>query len=221
MADFRLFIAGENSEPALNPSGAQLMGLGTSSYPATISEADRKFISLYLRNNATSGDGRGLYLRFYVGGAGGGGEAARLYTTVKDVAAATAHGAHISLDFGSTGTVTGQGIASRNTLHLPDVALSSNVTLAATQSEIYCDGSASDPGASTLLSFQRFVLGGHADGITDVNTKSYFWDIQGLAAGGDGVNSIFRTAAPTTLAASLKVLIGSTKYYLPLYSAQS
>jgi hypothetical protein len=218
MADFRLFVAGENSEPALNPSGAQLMGLGTSSAPATISAADKKFMSFYLRNNATSGDNRGMYLRLYLGGAGGGGEAARIFTTVKDVAAATAHGAHISLDFGSTGTITGQGIASRNTLHLANQALASNVTLAATQSEIYCDGSDSDPGASTKLSFHRFVLDGHADGMTDVYTKSNFLDIQGLT---DTENGMFRAVAPSTLAASLRVLVGSTLYYLPLYSGKS
>jgi len=104
---------------------------------------------------------------------------------------------------------------------LKNQALTSNVTMAATQSEIYADGSDSDPGASTKLSFHRYMLDGHADGITDVLTNSYFWDIQGVAASGDGVNGMFRTAAPTTLAGSLKILIGSTKYYLPLYSAQS
>lgn len=218
MADYRLFISGHRPEPNINPSGALLMGLGTASYPAVNSTADAKFMSFYLRNNAESGDNRGLYLRFYLGGAGGGGEAARLYTTVKDVAAATAHGAHISLDFGTSGTVTGQGIASRNTLHLANQALTSNVTLAATQSEIYCDGSDSDPGASTKLSFHRFVLGGHADGMTDVYTKSNFFDIQGLT---DTENGMFRAVAPSTLAASLRVLVGSTLYYLPLYSGKS
>lgn len=220
---YRLFIADQFPEPSINPSNALVMGLGTSSGRAQVNAASRNFLSFFFENFATSGDNRGMYLRLYHSGAGGGGEAARIFTTVNDVAAATVHGAHISLNFASTGTVTGQGIASRNTLHLANQALASNVTLAATQSEIYCDGSDSDPGDSTLLSFQRFVLGGHADGVADVisSTNSVLFDVQGVAASGDGVNGLFRTVAPTTLAGSLKVLIGSTLYYLPLYSGQS
>jgi len=200
-----------------------LFGAGTNADPATTATADKNFLDFRVESTATSGDARGEYLKLYVAGAGGSGEALRAFTTVDNVAAANAHGAHTSLSFGTSGTVTGQGIASRNTLHLPDVALTSNVTLSATQSEIYCDGSAADPGDTTLLSFHRYSLGGHADGIADVisSTQSVLWDVQGVAASGDGVNGLFRTTAPTTLAGSFKVRVGSTLYYLPLYSAQS
>lgn len=220
---YRLFISDQFPEPAINPSNALVMGLGTSSSRAQANAASRNFLSFYFENFATSGDNRGLYLRQYISGAGGGGEAARIFSTVNDVAAATVHGAHISLNFGSTGTVTGQGIASRNTLHLASQALTSNVTLAATQSEIYCDGSASDPGDSTLLSFHRFVLDGHADGVANTidSLKTVLFTVQGVAASADGVNGLFRTVAPTTLAGSLKVMVGTTAYYLPLYSGQS
>lgn len=220
---YRLFIDGHFPEPALNPSAALVMGLGTSSSRAQANAAGRNFLSFYFENYATSGDNRGLYLRQYLSGAGGSGEAARFYNTVNNVAATDAHGTHTSLSFGTSGTITGQGIASRNTLHLASQALASNVTLSALQAEIYCDGSDTDPGDTTLLSFLRFSLDGHADGIADVisSTKSVLFDVQGVAASGDGVNGLFRTAAPTTLAASFKVLVGSTLYYLPLYSAQS
>src|SRR4030067_523506 len=164
---YRLFISDHFPEPAVNPSNALLMGIGNSTGRAQANAASRNFLSFYLENWATSGDNRGMYLRLYHSGAGGGGEVLRVFSTVQNVAAATAHGAHISLNFATTGTVTGQGIASRNTLHLASQALTSNVTLAATQAEIYCDGSASDPGDSTLLSFLRFVLDGNADGVAN------------------------------------------------------
>jgi hypothetical protein len=220
---YRLFISDVRPEPAINPSNALVMGIGNSTSRAQANAAGRNFLSFYFENYATSGDNRGMYLRQYLSGAGASGEALRVFSTVNNVAAATVHGAHTSLNFGTTGTVTGQGIASRNTLHLPNAALASNVTLSALQAEIYCDGSDSDPGDATLLSFLRFSLDGHADGIADVitSTKSVFFDLQGVAAGGDGVNGLFRTVAPTTLGASLKVLIGSTLYYLPLYTTQS
>jgi hypothetical protein len=220
---YRLFVSDQFPEPAINPSNALVMGIGTSSGRAQADAAGRNFLSFYFENYATSGDNRGMYLRQYLSGAGASGEAARFYNTVNNVAADSVHGTHTSLSFASTGTVTGQGIASRNTLHLANQALASNVTLSALQAEIYCDGSDADPGDATLLSFLRFSLGGHADGIADVitSTKSVLLDVQGVAAGGDGVNGLFRTVAPTTLAASFKVLVGTTLYYLPLYSAQS
>jgi len=223
MDKYNLFINGQFPEPAINPSNALVMGLGTSSSRAVATAAGRNFLSFYFENKATSGDNRAMYLRQYLSGAGASGDALRVFNTVNNVAAASAHGAHISLNFGTTGTVTGQGVAGRNTLHLPDVALASNVTLSALQAEIYCDGSAADPGDATLLSFLRFVLDGHADGVADVisSTQSVLLDVQGVAASGDGVNGLFRTVAPTTLGASFKIRVGTTLYYLPLYTAQS
>ncbi len=195
--------------------------IGTESVPIAEDTAGMKFLSYYFDSGATSGDSRGLYLRQYLTGAGGGGEALRAYTTVSNVAAANAHGAHISLDFGDTGTVTGQGVAMRGTLHLPNVALTSNVTMSAVQGEIWSDGAASDPGASTILSYFRANNGGNAAGMSDVDDEAYFFDIQGLTT---GVGSTFESglSAWTTrenLTASLKILVGGTTYYIPLATA--
>ena len=198
-------------------AGLVLSG-GTAASPITTSEANKNIIDYRLENSATSGDNRGMYLRLYLSGAGGGGEAARIFTTVNDVAASTAHGAHISLNFGATGTVTGQGIAGRNTIHLPNKALTSNVTMAAVQAEIYSDGSASDPGGSTILSFFRAVNDGHANGKADVDDDAYFFEVLGLTS---GAGHVFKTGAPTTLGASLRVKVGATTYHLPLYTTQS
>lgn len=219
MQQYRLFIADQFPEPSINPSNALVMGIGTSSGRAQANAASRNFLSFYFENFATSGDNRGMYLRLYHSGAGAGGEAARIYTTVNDVAAGTAHGAHISLGFASTGTVTGLGVAGRNTLHLANQGTQAG-TLAALQAEIYADGSDSDPNGADVT-FLRVVADGHADGIADISTDVTFFSLQGISAGADGANTLFRTAAPTTLAASLKVKVGSTLYYLPLYSAQS
>jgi len=218
---YRLFIADQFPEPTINPSNALVMGIGTSSGRAQANAASRNFLSFYFENFATSGDNRGMYLRMYHSGAGAGGEAARLYTTVNNVAAGTAHGAHISLGFASTGTVTGLGVASRNTLHIANQATQAG-TMAATQAELYADGSAAAL-AGTDVTLLRFLVDGHADGIANIVGASgaTLFNVVGVAAGSDGVNSLFRTAAPTTLAASLKVKVGSTLYYLPLYSAQS
>lgn len=218
---YNLFIANQFPEPAINPSTALVMGIGTSTGRAQVNAASRNFLSFYFENFATSGDNRGMYLRLYHSGAGAGGEAARVFTTVNNVAAGTAHGAHISLNFASTGTVTGLGVASRNTLHIANQATQAG-TMAATQAELYADGSASAP-AGADITLLRFLVDGHADGIANIigAAGATLFTVVGVAAGGDGVNTMFRTAAPTTLAASLKVKVGTTLYYLPLYSAQS
>lgn len=196
---------------------ALLGGIGTSSSRATTSTADAKFLEYRLENSATSGDNRGVYMRLYMTGAGGGGEAARIFTTVEDVAASTAHGAHISLNFGTSGTVTGQGIAGRNTLHIPTTALASNVTMAALQAEIYSDGSTSDPGGSTILSFLRMVNAGNSTGKADVDDDAAMIELNGFTSGSGnmvGANTAGKTTLDYTNWIPLRVKIGSTVHYI-------
>ncbi len=164
-------------------TAAVLHGLGTSTTPAKIGTADKNFIGYWMENSATSGSNRGVYLRFYLSGAAGSGECLRVFTTVKDVAAGTAHGAHLTLNFASSGSITGLGVASRNTLHVANAAAPANGTYAATQPEIYSDGSASDPTAVAELSFIRCVNGGDATGVGLVDDKAFFVVFSGGAAG--------------------------------------
>ena len=83
-----------------DPANASLLlGAGTSTNKFTTATANTKFMEFRLENSATSGDNRGQYLRLYLSGAGGGGEASRIFTTEKNVAAGNAHGQHCSLNF--------------------------------------------------------------------------------------------------------------------------
>jgi len=164
-------------------TGGGMIKAGTSSARVVKDVADMKFISLYFDNGATSGDNRGMYLRQYLTGAGGGGEALRVFTTVEDVAGGTAHGAHISLNFGTSGKLTGMGAAMRATLHMPSTALNaSNVTYTAVQAEIYSDAATSDPSGNLLSAF-RVVNGGNATGMADVDDDAYLFDFVGWTAG--------------------------------------
>lgn len=163
---------------ATNTDGG-VIKCGTSAAPVTEDTANMKFMAFYFDNGATSGDNRGMYLRQYLTGAGGGGEAARIFTTCEDVACGTAHGAHISLNFGDTGSVTGLGVAMRGTLHVPDDASWAPGTVSSLQAEIYSDGSDSDTDGATEVSFIRVVNAGHADGIADVDDDAFLLSIQG------------------------------------------
>jgi len=216
---YRLFIADQFPEPSINPSNALVMGIGTSTGRAQANAASRNFLSFYFENFATSGDNRGMYLRQYLSGAGSGGEAARIYSTINNVAADTAHGAHISLNFADTGTVTGLGVAMRATLHIANQATQAG-TLSAIQAEIWSDGATSDP-AGSLLSFFRVVNGGNATGAADVDDDAFLFNLSGFTAGAAKMFATGLTAATVNAAttASLKIRVGSTTYYIPLATA--
>jgi hypothetical protein len=204
---------------AANTDGGIIKG-GTSSAKITESTADMKFISFYFSNGATSGDSRGIYLRQYITGVGGGGDAARFYSTVTNVAAATVRGAHISLDFDASGTVTGLGVALETTLHIPDDATQAG-TLASLKVAINSDGASSDITGSSC-SFLRFDNQGHATGMAKIDAAGFLFDIDGLTAGSGKLLATQSAGAyPSALVATLKIQIGSTTYYIPLQNAQA
>lgn len=118
------------------------------------------FFQNYLETTATSGTARGIYNRLYFTQAGTiTGESLRSFTTVENVAIATAHGAHISLNFASTGSITGLGVGVRSTLHVPN-QVQSGGTYAGGQSEIYFDGTSARIAGATRASIHRFVCDG-------------------------------------------------------------
>jgi len=203
-------VSGENT-------GGGLIKAGTSAARIVQDVANMKFMSFYLDNGATSGDNRGMYLRQYLTGAGGGGEAVRIFSTVEDVACGTVHGAHISLNFGATGTVTGLGVAMRATLHIANQGTQAG-TMAAIQAELWSDGAASDPSGS-LLSFLRIVNGGDATGVVDVDDDAALFDLVGFASGAAKMWYDHQGGAPVNVEEWVKVRTPSGTRWLALYNA--
>ena len=195
-------------------SSSPMVLAGTSSVPITTSAANIKFLQYYLETTATSGDNRAMYLRLYLSGAGAGGEAARIFTTINDVACGTAHGAHISLNFADSGELSGLGVASRNTLHIPDDAGWTGGNLSPLMAEIYSDGAASDPDGVTNLSYIQISNGGNASGIADVDDDVNLLSIQGhtVASG----NMIVADTDETKFSHKARIVVGSTPYYIML-----
>jgi hypothetical protein len=191
---------------------ALLMGMGTSTTPAATSTADKNFLGFWTKSTATSGDSRGFYCRHYLAGAGISGEAARIYATVSDVAATDARGAHITLDFGSTGTVTGSGQALTTTLMIPDTTPLTG-TLSCITAEIYSMGSTSDP-AGASLSFMRFAVNGDTTGDDDVITDAYVFDWSNLGASASG--SLWYDTTSNAADEFIKVKTASGTRYLIL-----
>lgn len=197
-----------------------IMKIGTSSVPKVNDTADAKFIQIYTDSGATSGDSRLMYIRHYITGAGGGGEALRVFTTI-NANAATGHGAHISLGFLATAgasELSGLGAAVRGTLHIPNVASwAPSGTLCAGMFEIYSDGTASDPAGLTELSVLRLCNSGNATGLQDVDTDGFLFSVQGFTAA-SGVTNVLSSTSLAELPASsvgLRVKIGTGTYYIP------
>lgn len=192
---------------------ALLHGLGTSGTPVVTDSGNVNFMGYWVQSNATSGDVRGMYTRLFLTGTGGTGEAARIYTTMKDATGSTARGAHITLDFGSTGKVTGLGAALECTLHIPNQGTQSG-TLTALQLSINSDGSSSDPSGSTL-SYIRTSNQGDTTGDDDVNTDVSLFNIIGHAA---GAGTLFQATTTgyilSEITNSLKISVGGTTLHL-------
>ncbi len=192
-AGAEVFLSSTAGGYASSPNGSvrQVVGVMATATTMLIDPVDPHGV---LRGARSTDDTRAAYNRLYLATAAGSGEAMRAYTTVLNVAAATAHGAHISLGFGSSGSLTGQGIATRSTLHLPTTALpASNVTYAALQAEVYSDGDESDP-SGNLLSFIRLVNDGGA-GKADVDDDAAAIEFTGFTVG-DGNMIATKAAAP-------------------------
>lgn len=99
-------------------SSVKLYGVGNSSSPFIIGDANKNGIGLWLKTVATSGDCRAIYARMYFTGAGGG-EAVRAYGTANTTNVATGgtvNGLHASLNLAASASISGQGFASRHTV---------------------------------------------------------------------------------------------------------
>jgi len=203
---------------AANTDGGVIKA-GTSGSPVVEDTANMKFMSFYFDNGATSGESVGLYCRQYVTGAGGEGIAARIFGSVTDVAAGNARGAHISQSFGATGRVTGSGYALETTLHVPSGAGAwTSGTYASLKVAISSDASTSDPAGATEVSFIRIDNQGDATGAADIDTDAFLLSLQGFTA---GASDLFATGGDVAAAASLKIKIGATPYYILLGTSPS
>jgi hypothetical protein len=195
-------------------SGAILLGSGTEADRTEVTAADAKFLKFYLETKATSGDNRGMYLGFWLGGAGGGGEALRNRTVVA-AACGTAHGGHSGLEFGASGSVSGLACGHRATLMGKNAA--AFATLCGGMSELWADGDATDWTAATEHSIHRFVNGGV--GSTGPATAANVWAFAGLSTGS---NKQFCTVSISNLnefTKSLRVVVNGTAYLVPLKAA--
>lgn len=158
--------------------------------------------------------GYGVYTRSYVRTAAISGDAARIYGTVQNVAAATARGLHASLSFGASGTITGLGAAIEATLHVPETAGQTG-SLYAVKAAINSDAATSDPAGATVLAYFGAVNQGNATGGADVDDDAVLVHIDGHTIGDDNmVDSVATEYALAEITHGVKINVGGTIMWL-------
>jgi hypothetical protein len=176
--------------------------MGTSGTPVVDDDADTKFISIYTDCGATSGEARGIYCKLNGTGAGGSITAGRFFAYVPDVAQADARGAHISVDLGTSGTVTGSGQALTTTLMLSAAATQAG-TLSAITAEVYSPDAATDPSGCSLA-VMRFSNVGLAKDDVDDDCVAFYWDSGWSNA---TAKMIAKADTPTTIAGNVNYTV--------------
>jgi hypothetical protein len=200
-----------------------VVGITSSSQAALVKSTSTKRLDaavagnygqVYANQNAT-GDTRAWYIRLYAKIAAASGDAVRAFATIENVAAATYRGLHASLSFGTTGSVTGLGVAADATVHIPSGGKPGG-TVAAVSADINSDGT-TDPDTSRL-SFIRLSNQGNATGIGHVDDVAAAIDFTGFTIGAG--NMIEASTTEANYAYSVRVLLpDGTPAYLMLASA--
>lgn len=196
---------------------ALLHGSGLSTDPTTTATANKNFLGYWLESTATSGDCRGQYLRLYIAGAGGSGEAFRAYTTVSNVTAATGgtvNGAHISLSVtGASGKISGAANALRATLDFDTTPTTIGGTCAVARFDTNIATGPTIPARTAFLALDNAGTQklDYALAITNPSTAMF-------AAAGTGANSA-ALAGGGIAAKVIKVHVDGTDYWIPLFSS--
>ena len=198
-------------------TAATIMGSGTSASP-TAQTSGTNMLGFWGTSSAATGDSRAAYLRMYFTAAGGG-EALRAYGTVNNATAAvggTVNGAHISLSVtGASGAISGAGHALRATLDL-GAATDPGGTIDVLQLDTNIAADATIPAKTPYIRVTN-VGTGKLDYLLAVGASP---STTMFAAAGTGANSAGVTTGGVA-AKVLKVDVGGTDYWLPLFSSNA
>lgn len=164
-----------------------LMGAGKSTAYYLMAGAGKSALSFYIESASVVDSNRAAYLRLKLSGAAGGGEALRAFCTVA-AACSVGRGAHISLGWSGTSSITGEAQAIKGTFHIADAAKSVG-TSAVLCAELYADGASADiTGDMALVDLK---VAGNATGAAVIDAKTFALRLSGVT---DGAGEMVRRA---------------------------
>jgi hypothetical protein len=177
---------------------------GTEAAEATSATADKKFVSIYAKSTATSGDERAIYARLKLAGTTGGagyGDAVRALGYVTGTGYAYACGTHSTLRIGTGATVTGSGAGLRATLEADAQTRTLSGALAALQVDSYVGANNTMP---TVHGFIRF------SDVGSVVLSNLF-----VLPSAPATGTVFATHTTQTMTHSIRIIGPTgTAYYL-------
>jgi len=204
-------------------NSALLFGVGNATTPQSTAVAGSNFIEMRVATTATGAgsDTRLAYLRTYFNGiTTGGGETCRIFSTV-NASCGTVRGAHVSLNWGAAGVVTGLGTAITATLHCPNTGtMTGNV--AAIEAQAYMDvGTADDVVVPTEHGLIRCTISG--DSVTAALFKNVFHvDVAAAAVGNKAallaVCNADVTGGGGASSGGLQARVEGTQVWIPFYA---
>ena len=202
---------------------ALVLACGNATTPETTSVANSNFVEMRCETTATtaSSDTRLAYLRMYFAGATtGGGETLRVFSTV-EAACGTVRGAHISLNWGASGSVSGLGTAITATLHCPNTGVMTG-NVAALEAQAYMDsGDDDDVTVPTEHGLIRCTISGDAGTVASFKNILHV-DVAAACVGNKAAALAVCNADVTgdggAAAAGLQVRVEGTQYWIPLYA---
>ena len=189
-------------------TNGSLHGAGASGANHSLGATALNAMEYYLDATHTTGDMRGLYLRQYFSGAGGSGEAARIFGTINNVSVATGgtvNGAHISLGTaGASAAVSGAANALRATFGIAAASTAVGGTCAVIQVDTDFTNGMNMP---SNFAFLRFTNSG-----TSATVPLALMRVPNVAAATNGLFCVHTTDAMTH---SLRfVSEGGTEYHI-------
>lgn len=194
-------------------TNALIHGAGASGANHSLGATAGNAMEYYLDGTHTTGDMRGQYLRLYFSGAGGSGEAARIFSTINNVSVATGgtvNGAHISLGTaGASAAVSGAANALRATFGIAAASTNIGGTCSVIQVDTDFDTAVTVPANFAFLRF------------TNTNTKksNNLMRIPNVAAETGG---LFCAHVTQTMTHSIKIVSeDGTAYYIMCTNANT
>lgn len=208
---------GTLSDKIVNNLFDQGITIKTSASPHALADYSDHSLEVYSSSDSTDGSNSvvPVYVETTMSGAAGVGGRAEFRTTISAALGGWANALKAyTIITTTTGSVSGLGSAMVSELLLPGSALATG-TYAVHEIELVTQASGS---YTSPVSFIWCQVSGNSTATGTFEDTGYLMTIKGLS---DATGNILKVGAPTTLAASLRCLVGSTVYYLPLYSGQT
>jgi hypothetical protein len=192
---------------------------GSAAIPLRQDDANTAFLSANFVNDATSGSTFGARVTLDVGGL-----LQTFSTAIHGQLNATCATGNVrnpvavqgDLTFSSTCWIQGLGYGVGTYITLPGAAVATG-TFACINAEINAPAGYSG-GASPVMAIWRAAIGGDATALTNLNDNLDFMSLQGVT---EGTGNMFSAGADVAAAATLRILVNTTAYYILLGAGES